>query len=318
MGTSKILSSSWRILTRYKSLWVLGFLAALNVDNSNTADLFYGFVGVIAQIANGVSSYSGNDYAKGLALGVFSIAILLLATLARIALVRQVAVADAIKRVSLSHWTDALREAVKSLRKILAMQFVVWSPALIVGVFLFSSMRSVFEGLQSNIQNQSSVSVPASQGGFTFLLAFLLAISVNLLVFVDAFAFRAILLEQSSGILQSIKQSVAITQTHFKVILKLSLACLIIGSLYMSVGGAISLPIYVAGLKALLPSLTSCVQPQVGTSAIFQCYLEHSSPFVLIVLTILFRSVSALILSPLFVFQSAAFTLLFNRITHKR
>lgn len=310
MNYERILTKAWQIVSKHKSLWFLGFLAGL-VIGTNSNSLSSNFVAGGAWIFQNFNGLLGaQSLIAALLLGL-AIAFWLIGTVARIRLVSEVAAVDTLTPKSALSASDSTLSAAKSVLPILLMQVVLWLPILGVNLVLSKIGQSTSESFISSVQTGTPPATAAF--GAIWLLGMGIAILMFLVSFIDAFAYRSIILE-GLGSIRGIQRAIHVIRTNVKSILILSLICLVIGVIVSFVIDLILMPLAWPILRPMLTSLSQCASGQ-NYRAMLSCAQQQSTNPTFVIASLLLSVVGA-ILSALWVaFQSATFTLAHNRLT---
>jgi hypothetical protein len=311
MNYGHILSKSWQIVSKNKVLWLLGFFAALVVGGSKSS-LGNDFVTGSSWLFQNLSTFLITHNLTTLLSLALSVGFWLTSTVARIALVREVATVDTLQPKSVAPFGKAVRSATKAILPILLMQLVVWLPVLAVDLVLSRVGRPMSEAFLTNAQTGAPTGSGFSDSfGVVCGGGIGLTILILLSSFVDAFAFRSILLEKI-GVFQGIKHALTIMRVNAKPILILSLICLVIGMIVSFVIGLVLMPLARPILTPMVQNLSQCTLQQ-DYRAMLICVQQHTATPTIIAAGFAL-SVVAAILSALWVaFQSATFTLAYSR-----
>ena len=181
-----VFSTAWQITWDNKILLVFGFFAALTIgDNSS-----YFMQGSSWFFQNIGSLFSSNVLVAFLMI-ILALIFWVLGMLARISIVREVAVLDVRKPKPVPPFKN-LSSSLKYLVRVLLMELLVLSPVLVVSLITYIITNPISKGFPN----------PVNQSNFAVLfISMLLDAGIGLLVIIlcttiDAFAFRGIVLEE--------------------------------------------------------------------------------------------------------------------------
>lgn len=316
MNYEQTLSKAWRIVSKNKPLWVLGFFAALVVGGSKS-NLGSNFVTGSAWWVQNVRAFFTASQLTTILLLLSAVVVWLFGTLARIALVREVAAVDSLQPKFVASFGRAIGAAAKSLLPIGLMQLIIWLPVLALSLLLSRVGQSLSGAFLPDAQTSAAAAAaPPSAFGTFFALGLGLAALMLVFSFIDAFAYRSILLE-GVGAFQGITRAVAVIRSNLKPVLILALICLVIGVLLSFAIGLILTPLALPVLRPMMQNLTQCTQQQ-DYNAMLACVQQQSATPLAVVASLVLGIIGA-VLSALWVaFQSVTFTLAYSRLTGVR
>jgi hypothetical protein len=313
MNYERILSKAWQIVSKYKPLWFLGFLAGL-VIGTNSNSLGNNFVAGGAWIFQNFTGLLGaQSLIAALLLGL-AIAFWLIGTVARIRLVSEVAAVDTLMPKSGVSSSENTRSAAKYVLPILLMQLVLWLPILGVNLVLSRIGQPMSESFIGSAQTGTPPTIASF--GVIWVLGMGLAILMFLVSFIDAFAYRSIILE-GLGSIRGVQRAMHVIRTNVKSILILSLICLVIGVIVSFVIGLILMPLAWPILRPMLTNLSQCVSGQ-DYRAMLSCVQQQSTNPTFVVASLLLSVVGAALSALWVAFQSATFTVAYSRLTGVR
>lgn len=313
MGTSGILSTAWQIVRRQPLLWLLGFLAALKLNFTPQSGAPAFWQGGSWFLQN-LQHWSGL-LTPTLAVTLFlSLLFWLLGLLARAALIQMVAELDA--RGTRSTFGSYLRRSLSQLRQLLLMQVIVWLPLLLLALASWLWMERTLPTMFGD--NQAPAGLPPGfPAGFAYIWASAMGVGLlaALLNFIDAFAYRAIVIEQHTAV-AGIQRGLAVLVGNLGNIFTTAVGIAVISFLVSLVIGLVSLPFMaIFFLGPMWQNLQTCGGPGIDQAALLAC-LQQSNSTLNTQLTLMLLSVgSALLSAGLIAYMSAVFTLLYQRLT---
>ncbi len=309
----RIFSKAWDFTWKYKSLWVLGFLASLFWGNNNINS---NFVQGSAWLFQNIGGMINPDALITTLTIIISIGLWLIGTVARISLIREVAALDVKRPRPIAPLKDVFQAAFKSLRSVLLMQLLLWWPIIILNLIMVIASRSLTQSLDANIVGGTIPMGATSAFTGIWLLGMSTAILAVPLIYMDAFAYRAIVLEQR-GVKASLQKAAHILRTHTKSILTFSAICLLIGLIFSFVIGIILMPLIPLVMFAMEPLLQVMQQctANVNINAVMSCMQRLSTSPLFIVVGLIMSSLNAALSAVWVVFQSAIFTLAYKKLT---
>ena len=313
MGTTGILSAAWQIVRRQPLLWLLGFLAALklNFTPQSGSPAFWQGGGWFLQNLQNWTGLLTPAFAVTL---LVSLLFWLLGLLARAALIQMVAELDA--QGTRSPFGFYWRRSLSQLGQLLLMQVIVWLPLLLLALASWLWMERTFTPMFENNQTPTGLP-PEFPARFAYIWASAMGVGIlaTLLNFVDAFAYRAIVIEQRTA-WAAIRRGLAVLGGNLGSIFTTAVGLAVISFLVSLVIGMISLPFMaIFFLGPMWQNLQTCGGPGVDQAALAAC-LQQSNDMLNTQLTLTLLSVgSALLSSGLIAYMSTAFTLLYQRLT---
>lgn len=310
MNYERIFSRAWQITWKYKPLWVFGFLAGLFIGSNNNSN---NFIQGGAWLFQNIGSILSTNSLITILTVIISIVFWLVGTVARISLVREVAALDTRRPQPIPSLGNVFRAASKFMPSILLMQLLIWSPILvlnlIVSIVSQPAIETLFSSSQTGAVNQSKF---LSSFGSIWIFACGIGLLTLPLVFIDAFAYRSIVLEELS-IKTGLQKAIHILRANLKPILVLSIICLIIGLIFSFVIGLALLPLLPLVMRPMMQNVSQCASSS-DFRAMVSC-MQRVSTNPTVVIVGLIASVIGAALSAIWVaFQSATFTLAYNKL----
>lgn len=307
MDYGDIVTRSWRIVWNNKFLWVLGFLGAFTRASGNfgggsnsststpTAPEDWGSIAAIIAISV-------------CALIVVAIIIWLVGLAARGGLITAVARIDNGEKSSLR---QSFRDGFARLNSLVGMNFLLYLPILIIVVLMIggSVLTLIGSGVTAGTMADSNDfgAVVAGIGMFAVCFFFLMCVAVILgivLNFINAFAFRGIML-QELGAMESIKHGWHVFRENMAEALVLAMLFFGIGIIYGMAVFMLTMPLLILMFVPLLGTLFTGGEPGVGSIA----FLAGGG----ICLGVFAAGLYSILIS----WQSAAFTLAYQEFVSK-
>lgn len=305
MKRKDIYTEAWNITWKYKFLWVFGFLAGITLNTKGgTTDYF----------SSGAWLFLNLDTVIGNNMGVTTILMAGLAIL--LWLVGLVARADLIHgAASIANITKTDQISFKaifslgfsSLPKLVGMQIIVWLPLIILTV------TTAFQTSQLSIDEFSFFFLNfASISTIVVIIILLLGLS-----FLDAFAFRLIVLD-SESIIGSIKRAWQIIRHNWGRILKTTIVCGILGIIFGVVVGIPLTPIMALLMSPMIVSTQEAMQECTANNIEFEIMSECFQEIMARPMTQIILLPSSLVIAGVYsvwtTFLSVVFTLLYGDI----
>ena len=308
MGNTDYFSKAWTITWKYKHLWVLGLLAGLQFGyngNSGSSDLLQGGAWLLTDI----DRYVVPSTAGAILAVAVSISLWLVGLISRAGLIQSVQAVG--NRKEPPGLIASFRENIGVLGSLIVMQIIVWLPVILIGVFLTlkiqSAVASIF-GIDGSTAIPQSLAPIAGLTVATALLTFILA-------FIEAFAFRSIILGHF-GPLKGLQHGAKTLFNGIGSTVITTIVCGILGLAFAFIIGfpllAVSTPI----IWPLLESMQSCVTSTATTQEISECSAAISTAPRFLIPLLLFSVVGAAFNALWITFQSAVFTLLYQDLVH--
>jgi len=303
-------SKAWQITWDNKILWVFGFIAGLYLGNNNYSDFHVQGGSWLFQNISGL--FSKNVLITILMSGA-ALVFWLLGTLARISLIREVAALNVPKPKPLPPFMESVRSSSNVVPRILLMQVLVLFPVLALGLATHFFAQPLDQDFL-NLVNETNFS------GFfgTFLLLGVGGVLITLcFAFIDAFAFRGIVLDEL-GVLDSIKAAFQIIKTNIKFVLQLSIICVVVGAIFAFVVSIALTPFLLFLVNSLMQSVSQCSAFNGNLQAMVTCIQKLGTDPTVVVVNIVAGLVSAALFSIIVTLQSASFTLAYKEIGERK
>ncbi len=310
MDSQKVLSEAWQTTLKNKYLWVFGFVAALTFGSEDIGvSLTQGGAWFFQNLDEILSSRG----VTALLTITVSIVFWLLGLVARIGLIQNITIGVQSQKL-LSKVTELFRSSTQYLGFIVLMQILVWSPIIVMNIIIAVLARPFMESFASSVKT----------GGMpdfvSFGTAWLLVMSIFLLsiplMFIDAFSYRSIVIEDL-GVVDGIKRAYYVIKANVNPILGLSILCAVIGIAFSFAVGLLAAPLSLAMMPVMLQSLSECAEIGDGRNieAMQSCVQDFNSQPLFVALSVLIGIISAAISSVWVTFQSSAFTLAYVKLT---
>ncbi len=314
MDYSSLLSDAWYLLRRRRHLWFLGFLAGLTLGESAWV-LGNRFVHGGAWLPQAFPDLVGPRSRVSAALLLLGAALWLLGLLARSALVAGASAEARPGSASAAPQAGALLgSAARTLPRIVLMQLLIGFPVILLNLALailnILAPETAFYTLEPGQlfpPDLHLMGLAAALSCATFLAGIPAA-------FLDAFAFRAVVLE-GLGVWDGIRRALIVLRRGIVPLLILSLGCFAVGLPLSLLIEALVSPLVVLILRHTLTDFSGCAATGRGLGAATECLLKAGrTPSIL--LTFATTSLLGAALSSVWIaFQSAVFTLAFQRLT---
>lgn len=311
MNYKEVLLTSWKITWNNKYLWGLGFLAALTVKSTNLSNMYGRGSKWLLQNLEGLTSAQN---LIPLTILLISLIAWILSTLARIGLISDVNAFDINEDKPIRHLLGTLQASKRYLIPILAMQLLVWTPVIILSG-LWGVLPQSFFAEPSSDPRQLNPFHSGETASIYWLMSCSTMIFSFLLPFIDAFAFRSLILNKSS-VKDSIFHSITLLKENPAPIFGLAVICTIVGLIFSFIVAFISLPILVLVTVPVFDSTSQCMANNGGFDEISYCLQLESDPNAIPYLIISTIIISALI-AVWVTYQSAVFTIAFDRFRQK-
>ncbi|MCP4368117.1 MAG: hypothetical protein GY797_08440 [Deltaproteobacteria bacterium] len=263
MKRKDIYTEAWNITWKYKFLWVFGFVAGITLNTkSGTTDYLSSGAWLFQHLDTIITSNTG--VATILMMGI-GILMWLIGLIARADLIHGVArIVNIIKDDQISLKAIFLI-GLGHLPKLAGMQIIVWLPLTILTII------TAFQTPQLPITESSFFFLNFASISAIVVISFVVFLGLS---FVDAFAFRLIVLE-SQSIISSIQQAGRIIRHNWGKILKTAIICGIIG-LIVSIIIGIPLAPLIAFLMApivgpMQEAMRECMVNNTEFEAISEC-----------------------------------------------
>jgi len=310
-GYRQILSDAWQITWRYKYLWLFGFLAGLTLGGGDGSNSYL-------QVGTWFYQNAGNLWnVQGLA-GVLTLAVALvfwlLGIVARGSLIHGVAGLDSPDQEPVGRVGGLLRTGLRFLPRILLMQLLIWSPILVLNITSSAVSQSVLETMPSGAETGNLDSSDFGVFGGLGLLVCGTALLTIPITFLDAFGYRAIVLEGMPAT-KGIRRAFAVVKGNLGRILVLALICLVLMVVFSLVLGLVLSPLLLVMMKPMVQGVTQCGQFLGNFQATSRCLQEMSADPLLVILSVVGSIISAALSSVWVTWQSAVFTVAYLRLT---
>ncbi len=299
MKPQDIFSTAWQITWDNKILLVFGFFAALTIgDNSSS------FMQGSSWFFQSIGSLFSSNVLVSVSMIVFALIFWVLGMLARISIVREVAVLDVRKPKPVPPIKESLRSSLKYLRRIFLMQLLVLSPILVFSLLTYIFTKPVSNGFP-NMVNQSNFA--------GFFVSIFLGAAIGILIAIlfttiDAFAFRGIVLEELD-VKNSIKNAIQIIRTNLKFIFQLGIICAIVGGMFSFILVAAMSPLLLVMIKPLTQTVSQCTTYQGSAQAMANCMQHLGTNPTIVTVNVIMGIIGGLVLSIWATLRSASFTL---------
>ena len=314
MKRKDIYTEAWNITWTYKFLWIFGFVASLtlNTQNDSTADFLSSGAWLFRNLNQMIVSSS---VVTTILLMCVAVLLWLLGIAARADLIHgAMRILNKAKGDNISFKT-ILSLGFKPLPKLVGMQIVVWLPVAVLTVLL------VFQPSQFAVQESDSFFLNFASISSLVVIIFVLFLALS---FIDAFAFRSIVLD-STSIIGGIKHAAKIIRHNLGRILITAIVCAIIGLVVTAIIGIPLAPIIAFLMAPILgpmqQAMQECVANNAEYEAIAECVqgiqsvgLKPTTLAILIPISI----VIAAFYSVWTTFLSTVFTILYNDISVER
>lgn len=225
MKRKDIYTEAWNITWKYKFLWIFGFIAGITLNTkSGTTDYLSSGAWLFQSLDKIIASNKG---LSNLLIAGVAILLWLVGLVARADLIHGVASVVKDTKAAPVSFRAILPLGFNSLPQVAGMQIIVWLPYTILAII------TIFQSSQ----------LPLSVSSFFFLnfagISAFVVINFVLLLglsFIDAFAFRLIVLD-SQSILGGIQRAWPIVRHHWRKILIATIVCGIIGLIFSAIVG---------------------------------------------------------------------------------
>lgn len=304
MNYSHIFSKAWRITRTNPSLWLLGILASLALagGDDNTS-----FIRGNAWLFQNLSELLDINNSRGFTLLITAILLWAVGTLARIGLIHGVSTLSSNYDKSSTKLKAIFHISIQSFLPVISMQLLVWSPFIIWGIISSSLISSAFN---------TQVRFPSLGFGFfsLFIIPILGTILLYLpLLFIDAFAYRSIVLEK-----MSVKASLQYTATLLKNnLISILLLAFMVGilSIIFSIILLLALsPFLLLFMKPMMTGASQCMLGDSDFSGAITCMQQMSKNPAVLIPAIIGAFISKAFASIWIAFQSATFTLAYHKL----
>jgi hypothetical protein len=306
-----IFSDAWQIAWKNKILWAFGFFAGLYIGSNKNSSFN---IQSGAWLFQNIGSIFSNNTWITIAMGITGVVFWIIGTLARVSLVKEVVALDVKKHKPVISFIDSLRSSSKSLISVLLMQFIVFLPILAIRIvtYVFSQpLEKYFKSAITLPQNFSGVF------GSILLVTLGTLLITLLLIFIDAFAFRGIVLDEL-GVKDSIKTAIQIISEHLKSTFLLSVICAIVGAIYAFVVSMVLSPFLLLMMGFMIQNVSQCAAYQGNFQAMANCVQQTGTNPTIIVVSILASLIGAALFSVWVTIQSASFTLAYKKVTESK
>ncbi len=310
MDYGHIVSQGWKITWENKYLWVLGFLAALTSSRANSSS--YNFS---SEMDPGAFSPEQTAALGGAFIAIVCIASLIGLILVVIGLIARGGLITAVYDISVGKEMtlgQAFSAGTAKIWPILGMNILLYIPFILMGVIIFVAVIMMFAGAMGTavsyetlmLEQMDSAAWESVFAGFgmvlvcMMLLCCVMVILGILLNFINAFAFRGIMI-QDMGVMESLSHSWQLIRQNFGEVMILSILFLFIGIGYGILTGLLLLPFVFVGMAPLFGGMISGEITTIG--------LVYGLGFGLCL-----GFIGAILMSILVTWQSATFTLAYK------
>ncbi len=304
MKYRQIVSWAWEIAWNNKSLWVFGFLSGLTLGGGSDGPIQFGLTaragGGAVSLSNDVLWQGGSWLFQNVGTilsspSTLSILILVLSLLlwfvgvmARSGLVYQVNAIASRERAG-KGIGDQFQAAFKVFAPVLWMQLLIWSPVMVLSVIPIAAQET---------------------------LSCIMVLLIIPLTFIDALAYRSIILE-NLNVIDGLRRAVQVLTKNIGPILVLSIICTLLALLFSLIAGIVLLPLLLALVKPVLESVSECSRLMGNSQAMLDCIQQSSTDLSVVIPSLVFSIVVAALYSVWVTFQSATFTLAYRHMTDR-
>lgn len=311
MNYRQIFSKAWRITRENPYLWFFGFLAGLSLG-SNNSNLNNSFIQGGAWLFQNLSNLLSMKSALSLTFLIVSILLWVAGTFARIGLIHEVSAFNSRYGKPLANIKEVFRTSAQLFLPIVSMQLLIWSPVIILSVVYGFLAQSFIITSFSNMQSGTSLGDFWSFGTIWLFGCGTILLSIPL-TFVDAFAYRSVVLEKM-GVKNSIRYAIDIVKGNVGSILSLSIIVGVIGFIFTLILMLVLSPLLLLMMKPMMDSVSQCSLAGNDFNAVVNCMQQmNTSPSILIP-SLIASILSAAITSLWVTFQSATFTLAYHKL----
>ncbi|MBN1318289.1 MAG: hypothetical protein JXA42_22600 [Anaerolineales bacterium] len=314
MSISSVLSTAWQIVRKNKYLWILGFMAGL-MANSNQVKAGTVFVQGGAWTFNNLADLVMIQNVSTVMIALISLLLWPIGTLARIGMVSEAAKLDDLHEGHNKKFGQLFRNSSRRLLPILLMQVLLGLPVIIQIFFNLAiryqtnqyTLASFLKDIDG-FSDLNSIVIPSIVMCGLYLFSIPAA-------FVEAFSFRSMVIE-NLGVKEGILQGITIFTDNWTSILGLSFIIFIIGYLYSLLIASIQSPILLTAMGDSYIKMQRCMS--VGNfERIRGCLQQFSSDPMYILIYAIIVLPGAALSSVWIAYQSAAFTVAYQRFIHK-
>lgn len=209
---------------------------------------------------------------------------------------------------------ELIQRSIPSLGSIILMQLIVWFPIIIANILLFIGTKPLAESFTSGINAGEFPEFDFFSFGIIWILGmgvFLLTIP---LLFIDAFSYRSIVVE-NLGTIAGIKRALSVIRKDIKPILGLAVLCAIIGLAFSFAVSLLLSPLLFVMMPLMRQVLVECTSDGGDFGAMAECMQRLNQQPLFIGLSLIVGIVSAAVSSVWVAFQSTAFTLAYGELT---
>lgn len=306
MKRKDIYTEAWNITWKYKFLWIFGFVAGITLNTkSGTTDYFSSGAWLFQNLDTIITSNTGITTILMAGIGIL---LWLVGLVARADLIHGVASIANITKTDWGSFKALLPLGLNTLPKLVGMQIIVWLPFTILAII------TIFQTPQ----------MPISESSFFFLnfagISTLVVVSFVLflgLSFVDAFAFRLIVLD-SQGVIGSIQRAGQIIRYNWGKILKTTVVCGIIGLIFSAIIGIPLAPLMAFLMAPIAGPVQEAMRECMANNTEFEAVSECVQGIRMSSMTFAILLPASLIIAGFYsiwtTFLSAVFTLLYGDI----
>jgi len=298
-----VFSTAWQITWDNKILLVFGFFAALTIGDNGSS-----FMQGSSWFFQNIGSLFSSNVLVAFLMIFFALIFWVLGMLARISIVREVAVLDMRKPKPVPPFKESLSSSLKYLVRVLLMQLLVLSPVLVVSLITYIVTNPTSKGFPN----------PVDQSNFAVLfISMFLDAGIGLLVIIlcttiDAFAFRGIVLEELD-IKNSIKNAIQIIRTNLKFIFQLCVICAIVGGIFSFIFVAAMSPLLLVMMKPLTQTVSRCAVYRGNAQAMANCMQQFGTNPTIVVVNVIMGIIGGLVFSIWATLRSVSFTLAYRK-----
>lgn len=280
MEYERIVSRAWRIVWNNKYLWLFGFLAGLTLGSGSDSNPY---VQGGAWLFQNVGGFVGTGGITAIVTLILALVFWFLGTMARSGLVYEVGAIDARRQDPVGKVWGLFRTGLHFLPRILLMQLIIWSPVLVLGVVASLFSQSIATTAFSNFRT-GNLEPPSFFGavgvvGLLGLATFLFTIPT---LFIDAFGYRAIVLEGTS-VKEGILRAYEVLKANLVETLILGVLFLVLGLLFTWILGVLLSPLLLPVMKPVAQRMETCVDLQADFQAMTACIQQlNAAPLLLV------------------------------------
>ena len=311
MNYQQIFSKAWRLTRENPYLWFLGFLAGLSLGSGDN-NLNNTFVQGGAWLFQNLSNLLSMKSVLSLTFLMASILLWIVGVFARIGLIHEISAFNSRYGKPLANIKEVVRASAQLFLPIVSMQLLIWSPIIVLSVVYGLLAQSFITTSFSTMQSGAPLDGFGSFGAIWLLGCGTVLLSIPL-TFVDAFAYRSIVLEKM-GVKDSLRYAIDIIKGNIGSILSLSIMVGIIGFVFSLVLMLVLSPLLLLIMKPMMEGMSQCDLLGNDFNAVTNCMQQMSTSPSILIPSLIASVLLAAIASLWVTFQSATFTLAYDRL----